>query len=257
MGIFTSVDPWVRCVLAASAMFGMFRAVVRRSRGALTPLPARSAALVVVLMAVVMAVPSYAGDLSKYRNFEFGSSLATVARQTGVEAEQARILQSRPASIQELDWRPQPLGSSAKAEAVKSVVFTFLNSELYRIVIEYDRYETEGLTADDMISAISATYGAALKPAAGMNTHPAQYADGEELIARWSNQQSGFELIRSSYGPSYKLIGVSNALDTREATPSAEAARLDAIEAPSREVARAASQDEQDRSRLEQTRAIN
>jgi hypothetical protein len=204
-----------------------------------------------------MAVPLCAGDLSKYRSFEFGSSLATIAHQTGVAAEQARALQSRPASIQELDWRPQALGPAAKAEAVKSVVFTFLNGELFRMVIEYDRYETEGLTADDMISAISANYGPASRPAAGAPTLSDQYADREELIARWGNEQSGFELIRSSYGPSYRLIGASTVLETRAATASAEAARLDAIDASSREAANVARQDEQDRLRLEGTRAVN
>ena len=111
----------------------------------------------IIASAIVAAVPSAGADLSKYRNVEFGSSLAAVARQTGVSAEQARILQTRPASVQELDWRPQPLGPAVKPEAVKSVVFTFFNGELSRMVIDYDRYETEGLTPDDMIAAISAT----------------------------------------------------------------------------------------------------
>ena len=33
---------------------------------------------------------------------------------------------------------------SSKPEAVKEVVFSFYDGELFRIVVDYDRYETEG-----------------------------------------------------------------------------------------------------------------
>jgi hypothetical protein len=34
----------------------------------------------------------------------------------------------------------------------------FHNGELFRIVVTYDRYKVEGMTASDMIQAISMTY---------------------------------------------------------------------------------------------------
>ena len=48
---------------------------------------------------------SSAIDLSKYRVFEFGSSLANVARQAGISAE-PRVVHQRPEIIQELMWLP-------------------------------------------------------------------------------------------------------------------------------------------------------
>ena len=50
-----------------------------------------------------------------------------------------------------------------KREPAKQVVFSFYDGELFRIVVNYDRYETEGLTADDLVDAISATYGTCRK----------------------------------------------------------------------------------------------
>jgi hypothetical protein len=60
------------------------------------------------------------------------------------------------ALMQELQWRPQPLGTSSQTESAKDVVFSFYEGKLFRIVVDYDRYETEGLTADDFVDAISA-----------------------------------------------------------------------------------------------------
>ena len=47
---------------------------------------------------------------------------------------------------------------------MKEVVFSFYDGELFRIVVNYDRYQTEGLTAEDFVEAISATYGPAESP---------------------------------------------------------------------------------------------
>jgi hypothetical protein len=117
------------------------------------------AALTSFLLFGVMSAATLAGDLSKYRNFQLGTDLSTVAKQAGADPSQAKVIQRRPALIQELAWRPQPLGSSSQTEPAKEVVFNFYNSELFQIVINYDRYETEGLTTNDFIDAISAAYG--------------------------------------------------------------------------------------------------
>lgn len=123
-------------------------------------------ALTSFLLFGVMSAATLAGDLSKYRNFQLGTDLSTVAKQAGADPSRAKVIQRRPALIQELAWRPQPLGSSSQTEPAKEVVFSFYDGELFRIVINYDRYETEGLTADDLVEGISATYGIAAKPTA-------------------------------------------------------------------------------------------
>src|ERR1017187_7089209 len=64
-------------------------------------------------------------DLSKYRGFQFGTDLSTVARQAGVDPSQVKVIHSRPALIQELEWRPQSRVISSQTESAKSVVFSF------------------------------------------------------------------------------------------------------------------------------------
>ena len=157
---------------------------------------------------------------------------------------QAKDIHRRPALIQELEWRPQSLGSSSKTEAVKEVVFSFYNGELFRIVVNYDRYETEGLTTDDLVEAISATYGTAAKPPLLRKAAPGRYGDQEEVLAQWQDPQYRFDLIRSSYGPSFRLIGVLKRLEAPAQAAILEAKRLDDQEAPQREAERIASEEE-------------
>lgn len=123
-------------------------------------------ALTAFLVCGVMSAATVAGDLSKYRNFQLGTDLSIVAKQAGADPSQAKVIHRRPALIQELEWRPRPLGPSSQAEAANQVVFSFYDGELFQIAINYDRYEIEGLTADDLVEAISATYGTAATPAA-------------------------------------------------------------------------------------------
>ena len=69
----------------------------------------RSALTSFLVFGVIPQLQS-AGDLSKYRNFQLGTDLSTVAKQTGVNPSEAKVIHRRPALIQELEWRPQPLG---------------------------------------------------------------------------------------------------------------------------------------------------
>ena len=96
-----------------------------------------------------------ADDLSKYREFQFGADLPTVAKLIGASPSEAKLIHSRPALIQELDWSPRSLGPSPKPESVEGVTFSFYNGTLFRIAVKYDRYSTEGLTTEDFVEAIS------------------------------------------------------------------------------------------------------
>ena len=116
-------------------------------------------------LAVLASPVLSAGDLSMYRSFRIGTDLPTIAGQARMDPTQAKVIHRRPALIQQLEWRPQPLGPSTQSEAVSEVVFNFYNGELYRLVVNYDRYRTEGLTAEDLIDAFSATYGTATRAA--------------------------------------------------------------------------------------------
>ena len=204
-----------------------------------------------------MPAGTLANNLSRYRNFRLGTDLPAAAKQAGANPSQAKTLHRRPALIQELEWRPQPPGSSSQNEAAAEGVLSFYNGQLFRIAIDYDRSETEGMTPDDLVEAISATYGIAARPPAPAKAAPRNYDDQEELLAQWQDSQYRFDLIRSSYGPTFKLVGVLKKLEAPAQAAIVEAARLDDQEAPQREADRIAKEDETERARLEKARLVN
>lgn len=209
-----------------------------------------------VLLIILPAV-SPAADLTRYRNFQLGTTLSAVVKQTGVEA-QPKALHLRPALIQQLEWRPRPLGPSPQMEAVEDVTFTFYDGSLFRITVRYDRYQTEGLTSDDLVEAISATYGpAATPPAAKVTPEPGAYSEPAEVIARWEDAEHSFQLVRTSYGPSFKLTASLKAVEAKASVAAAEARRLDDLEAPQRDAARIANEEKLARAQLEKARLVN
>src|SRR5258708_900124 len=90
-------------------------------------------ALTSFLVSGVMSAATLTGDLSKYRNFQLGTDLSTVAKEMGADLSRVKVIHRRPALLQELAWRPQPLGSLSKAESAQEVVFSFYEGELFRI----------------------------------------------------------------------------------------------------------------------------
>ncbi|MGA3326577.1 MAG: hypothetical protein ABSF45_19080 [Terriglobia bacterium] len=213
------------------------------------------------LQAVVVSVPATgAQDLSRYRNFQFGEALPALAKQAGLALSDVKLIHERPAVIQELEW---PIwlsaGSSPQADPVKTILFSFYNGELFRIVVTYDRNETEGLTTEDMIEAISARYGTVTMPAhAEVAFSSTQvYNDGEHIIARWEDSQYSFNLYRSLYQPTFGMIAFSKRLDALARAATAEAIRLDAQAAPQREIQRQQGEDEKNRESLQKARQVN
>jgi hypothetical protein len=251
---------WQLVAVFASTMPFVASLVWRNARPArqtaLGGVVSKSALTSFLVFGMVPAV-ALAGDLSKYRKFQLGTDLPTVARQLGASPSQARVIHRRPALIQELAWRPQPLGSSTQTEPVKEVVFSFYGGELFRIVVNYDRYETEGMTGDDLIEVVSATYGHGVKPTASAKATDERFGDQEEVLARWQDSQYRYDLIRSSYGPSFRLTGVLKRLEGPAQAAILEATRLDEQEAPQRDAERIATDQEADRAKLERARLVN
>jgi len=208
-------------------------------------------------MSAALPGAALAADLAKYRNFELGADLATVAQLAGVNPSQAKVIHARPALIQELKFSPRPLGSSAQTEPAKEVLFTFYDGKLFRIAIDYDRYETEGMTAADFVDAISATYGPAEKPASAALVSSGRYSEPQEVFAQWQDPQYRFELVRLSYGLTFRLVGTMKSLEAPAHTAALEAQRLDDREAPKREAARLASEDLAVKAKLEEARLAN
>ena len=194
------------------------------------------------LQAVPVSAPAMgARDLSRYRNFQFGEALPAVAKQAGLQLSDVKLIHERPAVMQELEW---PIwlsgGSSPQTDPVRTILFSFYNGELFRIVVNYDQSETKGLTTEDMIEAISAKYGTATKPAGTEITFSTSqvYNDSEPIIARWEDAQCSFNLYRSSYQPTFGMIAFSKKLDALARAATTEAIRLDALEAPQWEIRR-------------------
>ena len=63
-------------------------------------------ALCIAVMLLSATVTS-AQDLSRYRDYQLGMTLAAVAKQAGMKPSDARVLHQRPELIEELEWRSQ------------------------------------------------------------------------------------------------------------------------------------------------------
>jgi hypothetical protein len=175
----------------------------------------------------------------------------------GGTPSQAKPIHSRPALVQELAWRPQSLGPSPKAESVEGVSFSFYNGTLFLIAVKYDRYATEGLTTEDFVDAISATYGPPAKLPPPVKAVKESYGDQEETVARWEDPQYRFDLHRASYGPTYTLVGMLKSLEVQVQAANVEAKRLDDLEAPQRDAARAEAEQNVKTAILEKARLVN
>ena len=208
-------------------------------------------------LGVLSGVSLVAGDLSRYRDFHIGTNLSTVAAQAHMEPSEAKVVHRRPALLQELEWEPRGLGASSQLDPVKNVTFGFYDGALYRIVINYDRYKTEGLRAGDLVESLSATYGTATRPDATVSIGSLVYAESEKVIARWEDSEYSFSLFRSSYQPSFGVLAVSKRLEGLARTALLEAARLDRQEAPQREVESLKKHAEQERAQQDKARLTN
>jgi hypothetical protein len=198
-----------------------------------------------------------AEDLSTYRGLQFGMNLAAAAKQASMKPSEARVVHQRPAVIQELQWLPRnSSGSPFQADPVKEGLLCFYNGELFRIVVTYDRYRVEGMTASDMIQAISATYGIATRPAAQIPYHSI-YGEVAEVVARWEDNEYSYNLVESGDRSSFALILYSKRLQTLAEAAIVEAVRLDAQEAPQREVELQQKKEKESHLLLERARSVN
>ena len=193
-------------------------------------------------------------DLSLYRGLRFGMSVAAVAQQCRISPE-PRTVDRRPELIQELMWMP-PSAKGAAGDSVQKVLFTFYNDRLARIAVSYERSRTEGLTAEDLIEAISATYGGAALSAVGTAGSSAGNVD-DRILARWEDADTSITLFRSKYLSTFGLVLLSKHLDALTTVAHAEAILLDEREAPARESARQQRQSDDDRVKEEAVRRVN
>ena len=212
----------------------------------------------VSLSLILLSAPMISGqDLSKYRTFSLGTSLAELSKQVGPYSHYTTLIHQRPAAIQELTfWTLNSSRSRVGVYPVSQILFGFYNGELYRIVATYDRDDTEGLTDDDMIQAVSARYGTATSLYPEISFFPTNYLDGstdkvipflltsdpyrsgDRVIARWEDSQNAVSLLRSSNLNSFRLALFSKRLDAQAEAAIFEFEKLEKREAPQVEIGR-------------------
>jgi len=191
-------------------------------------------------MVLIFAPLVHGQDLSKYRNFSFGMSVASVSKQVDITSTEPQLVHQRPARIEELTWYPpQPFDASRPAEPVEKILFSFDNGALYRMLVTYDSSAIKGLTDEDMIRVISGKYGVATRPVTNVNfpTNPS-YDATEKVIARWEDGQYSLNLLRSSMSDTFAVVTFDKRLDTQAGVSIAESVKLERQEAPQKEAAR-------------------
>ena len=219
---------------------------------------AKSGLLVIAFLCAALGTPLVrAADLSGYRGMQFGMDLSSAAKQAGTRPTEAKTVHERPAVIQEMDYKPGSQSATlAAADPVREAALWFFNGELFRIVVTYDRFKTEGMTAEDMIQGLSATYGTGTSPAVDIAYHSI-YGEVARVIARWEDSQYAYNLVRSADQSSFALILYSKRLDVLAQAAITEAVRLDTQEAPQREIEQQKRRDDEQRLSLEKARSAN
>src|SRR6266403_6083951 len=168
------------------------------------------------LVVILLSAPFVRGqDLSKYRDFSLGMSLPKLSGQVDLRPLQTKLIQRHPSAIQELTcWPGGSSDYSRQTDSVRQIFFIFHNGELFRILVTYDHDATHGLTAEDMVQAISTKYGTPTRPV-GEISFPTNelYRSTEKVIARWEDSQYSINLVRSRFLNSFALVMFSKRLD--------------------------------------------
>jgi len=197
---------------------------------------------VIALGLILLSAPLvFAQELSSYRKFSLGTSLAEITKQVGPYSHWTTVIHQRPAVIQEMTfWSLNSSPSRVGVDPVSQVLFSFYNGELYRIAVTYDRDATEGMTDEDMVKAVSARYGVGtrLYPEINFATNDVFARSEEMIIARWEDSQNAVNLLRSSNMNSFRLAVFSKRLDAEAVAASTESVRLEKQEAPQKEIDR-------------------
>jgi hypothetical protein len=220
--------------------------------------------LAICAVGVIYSTHALGGQgTAQYRNFELGSGLASVSTLAGLTSPEVKTIHQRPAVLQELEWRPShwiPGSTEASTDPVEQVLFGFYNDQLFRVVVDYGHERTEGMTAADMIDAISAVYGTPLPRAARAAGRAVSRFETESgsPVARWGDTEHAVVLYQtSSYGGGFRLVVADTRLENLAAKADVQAQRLDEQEAPRREIARQQKERDDGRDAAAKARATN
>jgi hypothetical protein len=215
-----------------------------------------------VLGLVLYASGVAAQDFDRYREFELGSAVEVVSALTGAAGSELKAIHQRPTVIQELTWRPRygaRRPGSPETESVNRMVFDFYDDRLFRMTVDYDRKQTEGLVDADLIEALSVVYGSPVVPDVPRRRQPSTVGDDAGApIAEWGSAEHSVQLHRlASYSTTFRLVITAEPVATLARTAAARSVVLDAREAPQREAAREKKEADDRRAAEEQARSTN
>ena len=191
------------------------------------------------MMSVGVPATSAEPVLSNYRGVTLGDSVQVVVDHLRLVAADVKVVHERPTLVQEVTWRPSRFvsGTTIEPDPLAEMVLTFKADRLARIAVTYDRERTQGMTNEDLHEAMGSVYGVSMLIATPPQTTIAPSAE-RQTIGRWEDAETLLLLWREQYPNRVGLTVTSLAGDRALQQALAEGVRVDAAEAPARDLAR-------------------
>jgi len=188
----------------------------------------------------------------------FRDPVQVVVDQLKVTSSDVKVVHERPTLIQRITWRPLRLvsGTVVEPDPLGEMVLTFHLGRLAGITATYDLERTTGLTNADLNEAFTNSYGTSILVPTPTRTTVASRAE-PETIGRWDDAETLVLLWREPSTNRIKLTVTSIATDRAMQEAIADGLRLEASEAPARDLARRATEDAALRARDEKARSDN
>jgi hypothetical protein len=114
------------------------------------------------------------------------------------------------------------------------------------------------MTVEDMVEALSATYGVALLPSTEIS--PLLFTiqtDSDKVVAHWEDPEHSLDLFRPSYASTFGLAMFSKRLDALARAASVESIPLSDEVASGQAIDRKRQQEDEDHARQEKARTVN
>ena len=216
------------------------------------------ALLLTVVCATTLVLPATSAEpvLSRYRDVTLGDTVQVVVERLQMTLSDVKVVSERPTLVQQLTWRTRRFVSGADSahDPVADMVLTFHLGRLTRIAVNYDRERTAGLTNADLHEAMSSVYGTSMLLSTPIQITPPA---GPEVIGRWEDAGTLVLLWREQYPTRVGLTIASMGADREAQVAIADGLRIDASEAPARDLARHAAEVAALRARDEKIRLDN
>ena len=152
----------------------------------------------------------------RYRTYEMGDDLRTIAQQISVPSPPGLVVPRPLGVVEELRWRAEYVrrGTPSSGDSVARLVFSFYEDQLFRIVIDYSPDRTEGMTEADLVAAVSKVYGPPAKRSQPSDRvgSPSQLAN-DVVIAQWTESAYQVALLTVPGQSAFRMIVSSSRLE--------------------------------------------